>query len=63
MRTYRRWYQQDEVQTDKRPICIRPEPANKLSPEERDAIIEVCRRSEFASLPLTQMLPTLLDRG
>ncbi|PMJ69194.1 hypothetical protein BCU17_14125 [Vibrio splendidus] len=52
-----------EVQADKRPICLRPEPANKLSQEERDAIIEVCNRSEFASLPPTQIVPTLLDRG
>ncbi len=63
LRTYRRWYQQGEVQDDKRPICLRPEPANKLSQEERDAIIEVCNRSEFASLPPTQIVPTLLDRG
>ncbi|PML75631.1 integrase [Vibrio sp. 10N.261.51.A7] len=63
LRTYRRWYQQGEVQADKRPICLRPEPANKLSQEERDAIIEVCNRSEFASLPPTQIVPTLLDRG
>ena len=62
LRTYRRWYQQGEVQADKRPICTRPEPANKLSQEERDAIIEVCNRSEFASLPPTQIVPTL-DRG
>lgn len=63
LRTYRRWNQQGEVQSDKRPICIRPEPANKLSQQERDAIIEVCNRSEFASLPPTQIVPTLLDRG
>ncbi|MDD9197170.1 IS3 family transposase [Aliivibrio sp. S3MY1] len=63
LRTYRRWYQQGEVQADKRPICLRPEPANKLSQQERDAIIEVCNRSEFASLPPTQIVPTLLDRG
>ena len=39
----------------------RPEPANKLSLQERDAIIEVCNRPEFASLPPTQIVPTLLD--
>ncbi len=63
LRTYRRWYQQGEIQADKRPTCIRPEPANKLSQQERDAIIEVCNRPEYASLPPTQIVPTLLDKG
>lgn len=63
MRTYRRWYQQGEVQADKRPTCTRPEPANKLSAQERQAIIEVCNRPEYASLPPTQIVPTLLDKG
>lgn len=63
LRTYRRWYQQGEIQTDKRPICVRPEPANKLSQQERQAIIEVCNRPEYASLPPTQIVPTLLDKG
>ncbi|ENM3802571.1 transposase family protein [Vibrio cholerae] len=38
-------------------------PANKLSPQERNAIIEVCNRPEYASLPPTQIVPTLLDNG
>lgn len=63
LRTYRRWYRQGEIQADKRPTCARPEPANKLSQQERDAIIEVCNRPEFASLPPTQIVPTLLDKG
>ena len=63
MRTYRRWYRQEQVQADQRPTCERPEPANKLSPSECEAIIKVCQRPEFASLPPTQIVPTLLDSG
>nr|WP_235424866.1 IS3 family transposase [Vibrio vulnificus] len=63
LRTYRRWYQRGEIRTDKRPTCVRPVPANKLSPQERNAIIEVCNRPEYASLPPTQIVPTLLDNG
>ncbi|MGR5132650.1 IS3 family transposase [Vibrio alfacsensis] len=63
LRTYRRWYQQGEIQADKRPTCVRPEPANKLSQQERDAIIEMYNRPEYASLPPTQIVPTLLDKG
>lgn len=52
-----------EIRTDKRPTCVRPVPANKLSPQERNAVIEVCNRPEYASLPPTQIVPTLLDNG
>ncbi|WP_422615214.1 IS3 family transposase [Grimontia marina] len=63
LRTYRRWYQQGNVQADKRPTCTRPVPANKLTQQEREAIIEICNRPEYASLPPTQIVPTLLDKG
>lgn len=48
---------------DKRSTCDRPEPANKLSEQEREAIIEVCNLPEYASLPPSQIVPTLLDEG
>jgi putative transposase len=51
------------VQSDKRPTCSRPEPANKLSQQERERIIDVCNRPEYARLPPTQIVPTLLDSG
>ena len=63
LRTYRRWYKQGKVETDKRTSCPRPTPANKLSQEERAEIIEICNRSEYASLPPTQIVPTMLDKG
>ncbi|MGL1128697.1 IS3 family transposase, partial [Vibrio vulnificus] len=47
LRTYRRWYQQGKIRADKRPTCARPVPANTLSQQERDAIIEVCNRPEY----------------
>ncbi|WP_425357176.1 IS3 family transposase [Vibrio tritonius] len=63
LRTYRRWYQQGEVQSDKRKTCARPRPANQLSQQEHEAIIDVCNRPEYASLPPTQIVPSLLDKG
>ena len=63
LRTYRRWFQLGEKQADKSPTCVRPVPANKLSQQERDAIIEVCNHPEYASSPPTQIVPTLLDNG
>ncbi len=63
LRTYRRWYQAGEVQEDLRPLAVRPEPANKLTEKERSAILDVCNAPEYASLPPTQIVPTLLDKG
>lgn len=63
MRTYRRWYQQGIVQTDKRPEAERPVPSNKLTVHEQQAIVDVCNEPEFASLPPSQIVPRLLDNN
>ncbi|PNQ58498.1 IS3 family transposase [Vibrio agarivorans] len=63
LRTYRRWYQGGAVQEDQRPLAARPEPANKLTEKERSAILDVCNAPEYAALPPTQIVPTLLDKG
>ena len=63
LRTYRRWYQNETIHEDQRPIALRPEPSNKLSEEERQAILVVCNQPEYANLPPTQIVPTLLDKG
>jgi putative transposase len=38
-------------------------PMNKLSQQERDAIIHVCNNDEFKSQPPKQIVPALADRG
>lgn len=38
-------------------------PVNKLSQQERDAIIDVCNSDEFKSQAPKQIVPTLADRG
>lgn len=63
LRTYRRWLVEGEIQSDQRPLCERPEPANKLSQQERETIIAVCNQPEYAALPPTQIVPVLLDKG
>ena len=60
VRTVQRWRWQPE---DGRPTAARPEPANKLSPEERHAILELVNRPEYASLPPHQIVPRLADQG
>ncbi|MBB1488614.1 IS3 family transposase, partial [Oceanospirillum sp. D5] len=63
-RTFRRWIDESgEVQYDRRPEAIRPKPATALSPEERQAIIQVCNEAPYASLPPSQIVPALADQG
>lgn len=63
VRTYRRWYKEGQIRHDKRADAIRPMPINKLTDAETAAIIDVCNQPRFASLPPTQIVPTLLDEG
>lgn len=63
VRTYRRWFRDGEVKQDQRPHAKRCEPGNKLSLEERQAVVDVCNSTEYASLPPSQIVPTLLDLG
>lgn len=61
-RTLRRWTRGGEVQPDQRPLVPRPEPANKLSPAERAAVLDICNSEVFASLPPSQIVPKLADQ-
>jgi len=62
-RTLQRWRIDGIIGADKRPTATRPEPGNKLSQVERQAVIDVCNSEEFASLPPSQIVPILADRG
>ena len=63
-RTYRRWTSAGSgVREDGRPEAQHEAPANKLSTQERQAILDVCNEPEFAHLPPGQIVPILADRG
>jgi len=51
------------VRSDGRPMAVQPEPRNKLSPEERQAIIEIVNSEPYGSLPPSQIVPALADEG
>jgi putative transposase len=64
LRTYQRWTESGEgIKVDGRPIAVRPESAHKLSPAERAEVLAVANGPEFQSLPPSQIVPTLADRG
>ena len=60
-RTLRRWTKDGQIHADQRPLVLRSEPANKLSSEEREAVLDVCNSAEFASLAPSQIVPKLAD--
>lgn len=63
-RTLKRWEKGlQEGCGDRRPIAIRPTPANALTEQEQAEIIEVMNSPEFASLPPSQVVPILADEG
>ena len=62
-RALQRWRIDGVIGADKRPTATRLEPGNKLSQDEIQAVIDVCISEEFASLPPSQIVPILADRG
>ena len=66
-RTLRRWQKQlheDQETKDKRKesATLRT-PSNKLTEAERDQIVEICNQPEHKSLPPSQIVPMLADKG
>jgi len=63
-RTYRRWTAMEgAIKADGRPEAQRPKPANALSEAERQKLVTLACQPEFASLPPSQIVPVLADRG
>lgn len=59
-RTLQHW--QTTGLVDRRTTVIK-KPANKLSEQERNAILTICNNKEFRSQSAKQIVPTLADRG
>ena len=65
-RTYQRWKKNREdngTTADLRPTAERPEPANRLSPDERQAILDTVNSEEYKDLPPCEIVPDLADKG
>ncbi|MBR4764223.1 MAG: helix-turn-helix domain-containing protein, partial [Lachnospiraceae bacterium] len=48
---------------DRRTYADHSDPANKLSPEERQKVIDTVNEPRFASMPPCQIVPALADEG
>lgn len=65
-RTYYRWVDLQKEHgsyEDRRPHAEHPEPANKLSPEERQQILDTVNDPKYASMPPCEIVPALADEG
>ena len=60
IRTYHRWKQQPGGDKRKGPLT---EPANKLTSEEREKVLQIATAPEFRDLPPSQIVPRLADQG
>ena len=60
LRTWRRW---QKIPYDRRLDAARPVPFNRLNMEEEKQIRAICHQPEYASLPPSQIVPRLADKG
>lgn len=60
LRTVQRWREADTVRSDAR-TRVSKVPRNKLTIDERAAILAVCNSAPYASLPPSQIVPRLAD--
>ena len=67
VRTLQRWKkalaEQRSLEDKRKAAAVERTPANKLSNEEREAILTVCNQQEYQSLPPSQIVPRLADDG
>ena len=63
VRTYQRWIVDGDIKTDGRPSSIRPVPKNKLSLVERNNLLDSINSDNFKSMPPSQIVPALADKG
>ena len=62
-RTIKRWREGDHVAADRRPDTQPAPQPHQLTPEEEQAMLDTCNLSEFRSLPPSQIVPALADKG
>lgn len=63
LRTLQRWRSDTSPLEDQRPFAEHPVPRNKLTETETQEIISVVNQPAFQSLPPSQIVPILADKG
>ena len=63
VRTFERWIKDGDVKRDGRPMAERPKPANSLSEDEKQLVLDIVNLPEYASQPPSEIVPDLADKG
>ena len=63
LRSYQRWKAEGSDTHDKRPFVIKAKPSFALDESERQEILDTLHRDEYSSLPPSQIVPALADKG
>ena len=65
-RTYYRWVKLNDTYDsyeDRRPVAEHPEPTNKITPEEKQRILNIVNEPRVADMPPNEIVPALADEG
>ena len=63
LRSYQRWKAEGSDTHDKRPFVIKTKPSFALDESERQEILDTLHKEEYSSLPPSQVVPALADKG
>lgn len=63
VRTLQRWRVSGGVSADGRPDALRPTPANSLTAEEKQQVLDTLNHPKYANMPPSQVVPRLADNG
>ncbi len=63
IRTYNRWVKRGNVIADGRPTAQRVKPKNALTDLERQTLLNIANSEAYKSLPPSQIVPALADKG
>ncbi|WP_052607182.1 IS3 family transposase [Acidithrix ferrooxidans] len=63
LRSFQRWKAEGDNTHDKRPFATRAKPSFALDESERQEILDTMHKEEFSSLPPSQVVPALADKG
>jgi putative transposase len=63
VRSIERWRRNNEKPDGRKAAALRRRPSNKLTEAEREQILAICNKDEFACLAPNQIVPILADQG
>jgi len=63
VRTFQRWTTDKAVKADQRPVVPRPAPTNKLTDQERQAVVSLSNQKRYQSCPPAFIVADQMDQG